>query len=44
MMGFKQQVIDGNVKGIDFLFKKNKVTVHRGNGHHHRPRHGAGGR
>ncbi len=32
MMGFKQQVIDGNVKGIDFLFKKNKVTVHRGTG------------
>jgi dihydrolipoamide dehydrogenase len=32
MMAFKQQVIDGNVKGIDFLFKKNKVAVHRGTG------------
>jgi dihydrolipoamide dehydrogenase len=30
MMGFKQEAIDGNTKGIDFLFKKNKVTVFRG--------------
>ena len=27
MMGFKQEAIDGNTKGIDFLLKKNKVTV-----------------
>lgn len=27
MMGFKQEAIDGNTKGIDFLFKKNKVEV-----------------
>ena len=32
MMGFKQEAIDGNTKGIDFLFKKNKVTVFRGAG------------
>jgi dihydrolipoamide dehydrogenase len=32
MMGFKQEAIDGNTKGIDFLFRKNKVTVFRGEG------------
>ncbi|MGQ0484888.1 MAG: dihydrolipoyl dehydrogenase [Hyphomicrobiales bacterium] len=32
MMGFKQEAIDGNTKGIDFLFKKNKVTGFRGTG------------
>jgi dihydrolipoamide dehydrogenase len=32
MMRFKQEAIDGNTKGIDFLFKKNKVTVFRGTG------------
>ncbi len=32
MMGFKQEAIDGNTKGIDFLLKKNKVTVFRGEG------------
>ncbi len=32
MMAFKSEVIDGNTKGIDFLFKKNKVTVFRGTG------------
>jgi dihydrolipoamide dehydrogenase len=30
MMAFKQDAIDGNTKGIDFLFKKNKITAHRG--------------
>jgi dihydrolipoamide dehydrogenase len=30
MMGFKQEAIDSNTKGIDFLFKKNKVDVIRG--------------
>src|SRR3954469_7645496 len=30
MMVFKQEAIDGNTKGIDFLFKKNKITAHRG--------------
>jgi dihydrolipoamide dehydrogenase len=32
MMNFKQEAIDGNTKGIDFLFKKNKVTVFTGTG------------
>jgi dihydrolipoamide dehydrogenase len=30
MLAFKQEAIDGNTKGIDFLFKKNKITAHRG--------------
>jgi dihydrolipoamide dehydrogenase len=30
MMKFKQEAIDSNTKGIDFLFKKNKVEVIRG--------------
>ncbi len=32
MMGFKQEAIDGNTKGIDFLLKKNKIDVIRGTG------------
>jgi len=32
MMGFKQEAVDGNTKGIDFLFKKNKITAFRGTG------------
>jgi len=32
MMGHKDATIKGNVQGIDFLFKKNKITVHRGTG------------
>ncbi|WP_421693353.1 dihydrolipoyl dehydrogenase [Aestuariivirga sp.] len=32
MLNFKQEAIDGNTKGIDFLFKKNKITVFRGTG------------
>ncbi|HAT87713.1 dihydrolipoyl dehydrogenase [Cohaesibacter gelatinilyticus] len=32
MMGHKQEVIDGNVAGIDYLFKKNKVDVFQGTG------------
>jgi dihydrolipoamide dehydrogenase len=32
MMNFKQQGIDGNVKGIDFLMKKNKIDVIHGKG------------
>ena len=32
MQAFKQEAIDGNTKGIDFLLKKNKVTVLRGTG------------
>jgi dihydrolipoamide dehydrogenase len=30
MMLFRQEAVDGNVKGIDFLFKKNKITTFRG--------------
>jgi dihydrolipoamide dehydrogenase len=32
MMNFKQQGIDGNVKGVDFLMKKNKIDVIKGKG------------
>ncbi len=32
LMAFKQEAIDGNTKGIDFLLKKNKVDVIRGTG------------
>ncbi|MBC7578064.1 dihydrolipoyl dehydrogenase [Tardiphaga sp.] len=32
MMTFKQQGIDGNVKGVDFLMKKNKIDVVMGLG------------
>ncbi len=32
MMNFKQQGIDGNVKGVEFLMKKNKVDVIHGVG------------
>src|SRR5713226_4552797 len=32
MMKFKQQGIDGNVKGVEFLMKKNKIDVVSGKG------------
>lgn len=32
MMGHKDATVKSNVQGIDFLFKKNKITVHRGAG------------
>jgi dihydrolipoamide dehydrogenase len=32
MMNFKQQGIDGNVKGVEFLMKKNKIDVVYGTG------------
>jgi dihydrolipoamide dehydrogenase len=32
MLKFKQDAIDGNVKGVDFLFKKNKVDGFHGSG------------
>src|ERR1700735_1098269 len=32
MMTFKQQGIDGNVKGVEFLMKKNKIDVISGRG------------
>src|SRR5216117_2304754 len=32
LMNFKQQGIDGNVKGVEFLMKKNKIDVVMGTG------------
>ena len=32
MMKFKQEGVDGNVKGVDFLFKKNKIDAYIGKG------------
>jgi dihydrolipoamide dehydrogenase len=32
MLYFKQEGVDGNVKGVDFLFKKNKVDTFKGAG------------
>lgn len=32
MMGHKDKVVDANVKGVEFLFKKNKVTWLKGTG------------
>jgi len=32
MMAFKDQGVDGNVKGVDFLLRKNKVDTFRGTG------------
>src|SRR5262245_47383038 len=32
MMKFKDEGVEGNVKGVDFLFKKNKVEGIRGTG------------
>lgn len=32
MMGFKDSVVDSNTKGIEFLFKKNKITRIEGTG------------
>jgi dihydrolipoamide dehydrogenase len=30
MMQFKDEGVDGNVKGVEFLLKKNKIDAHRG--------------
>src|SRR5947209_9385986 len=32
MMTFKQEGVDGNVKGVAFLFKKNKIETRQGTG------------
>ena len=32
MMGFKDQVVEANTKGVEFLFKKNKITRIEGHG------------
>ncbi len=44
MMKFKQQGIDGNVKGVEFLMKKNKIDVISGKGKDTRYRQGRGHR
>ena len=44
MMHFKQQGIDGNVKGVEFLMKKNKIDVIRRQGKNSRHRQGRGHR
>src|SRR5215472_2848754 len=30
MQAYKAEGVDGNVKGVDFLFKKNKIDAYRG--------------
>ena len=32
MMAFKQEGVDGNVKGVEFLLKKNKIDIFHGTG------------
>jgi dihydrolipoamide dehydrogenase len=32
MMGFKDEAVEGNTQGIEFLFKKNKIDSHHGAG------------
>ncbi len=32
MMGFKDEAVEGNTQGIEFLFKKNKIDSHHGTG------------
>lgn len=32
MLAFKDEGVEGNVKGVDFLFKKNKIDSYRGTG------------
>lgn len=32
MQKFKMEGVDGNVKGVDYLFKKNKIDTFRGTG------------
>ena len=44
MMAFKDEGVDGNVKGVDFLLKKNKIDAFHGAGAHRRARQGRGER
>ena len=32
MMKYKAEGVDGNVKGVEFLLKKNKIETHHGVG------------
>ena len=38
MMKYKDEGVDGNVKGVAFLFKKNKIDSLHGHGPHRRAR------
>ena len=40
MLAFKDQGVKGNVDGVAFLLKKNKIDTVHGTGHHHRRRQG----
>ena len=42
MMAHKDAVVDANVKGVAFLFKKNKVETHHRHRHGHGPGQGQG--
>ena len=42
MMVHKQETVDGNVNGVDFLFKKNKIEAFHGTGQHPGRRQGRG--
>ena len=42
MMKFKDEGVDGNVKGVEFLLKKNKIDAVHGTGPHRRARQGRG--
>ena len=38
MLAFKDEGVKGNVDGVAFLLKKNKIDAFHGTGHHHRRR------
>ena len=42
MQAFKQEGVDGNTKGVEFLLKKNKIDAFIGTGAHRRRRSGRG--
>ena len=42
MMKFKDEAVDGNVKGVAFLFKKNKIDAYPGRRTYHGARPGRG--
>ena len=42
LLKYKEQNVDSNVKGVDFLFKKNKIEAFHGAGKDHRAGQGRG--
>ena len=42
MLKYKEQNVESNVKGVEFLFKKNKIDAFHGAGAHRRARQGRG--